>query len=299
LASPALTQWIAEVCGPAPSAAARGELVDDRLGGRFDVTLTPLAGLDPARGGMVLVARDITVESRLEAERAVLERRLGQSEKLLALGQFVAGVAHELNNPLQGVLGHLELLRASQALPVALRRDLTVVYREAERAARVVRNLLLFAGSGRLRRRPLAINAVVARVLQLRSRAHKAAHIRVERDLAEGLPKVNGDGLLLQQAVLNLVLNAEQAMAGRGHLVVGTAMTQGGQVTVTVEDSGPGLTPEVKARLFEPFFTTKEVGAGTGLGLAITYGIVKAHGGTIDATNRDEGGARFAITLNP
>ena len=126
-------------------------------------------------GGIVFVARDVTVEARLEAERALLERRLGQSEKLLALGQFVAGVAHELNNPLQGVLGHLELLRASPALPVALRRDLTIVYREAERAARVVRNLLLFAGSGQLRRRPLTINAVVARALQLRAGAHKAA----------------------------------------------------------------------------------------------------------------------------
>ena len=100
-------------------------------------------------------------QSRLEAERASLERRLGQSEKLLALGQFVAGVAHELNNPLQGVLGHLELLRASTTLPAPLRRDLTLVYREADRAARIVHNLLVFAGSGRLRRRPLAVNAVV------------------------------------------------------------------------------------------------------------------------------------------
>ena len=297
--SPALAQWVADARGRAPVVAARLEWVDDRLGGTFDVTLTPLAGLDPGPGGMVLVARDVTAAARLEAERALLERRLGQSEKLLALGQFVAGVAHELNNPLQGVLGHLELLRAAPALPAPLRRDLTVVYREAERAARVVRNLLLFAGSGRLRRRPFTINAVVARVLQLRARAHKAARISVDRDLAVRLPKMNGDGLLLQQAVLNLVLNAEQAMAGRGQLVIGTAVTQAGQVTVTVEDSGPGLSPEVKARLFEPFFTTKEVGAGTGLGLAITYGIVQAHGGGIDASNRDQGGARFVITLNP
>ena len=298
--SPALAQWIEGERGvAAPSAVARGELVDERLGGTFDLTLTPLAGLDPAPGGLVLVARDVTVESRLEAERASLESRLGQSQKLLALGQFVAGVAHELNNPLQGVLGHLELLRTSEMLPPALRRDLTLVYREADRAARIVRNLLVFAGSGRLRRRPLAVNAVVARVLHLRARAHKAACIQVRRDLADGLPKVKGDGLLLQQGLLNLVLNAEQAMAGRGQLLVGTAMTEGGQVTITVEDSGPGLSPDVKARLFEPFFTTKEVGEGTGLGLAITYGIVKAHHGTIDATNRDEGGARFVITLTP
>ena len=297
LLSPALAEWIAGARGPVWPGAAQVEFVDERLGGTFDVTLTPLAGLDPTTGGLVLVARDVTAASRLEAERASLERRLGQSEKLLALGQFVAGVAHELNNPLQGVLGHLELLRASQALSAPLRRDLTVVYREAERAARVVRNLLLFAGSGRLRGRPLSINAVVARVMQLRERAHKAAGITVNRDLADRLPKVKGDGLLLRQAVLNLVLNAEQAMAGPGQLVIGTSVTQSGQLTITVQDSGPGLSPEVKARLFEPFFTTKEVGAGTGLGLAITYGIVHAHGGAIEATNRDEGGAQFTISL--
>ena len=115
-----------------------------------------------------------------------LERRLGQSEKLLALGQFVAGVAHELNNPLQGVLGHLELVRASSALPASLRRDLALVYREADRAARIVHNLLVFAGSGRLRRRALAVNAVVARVLRLRARGAQGRADRRRRELADG-----------------------------------------------------------------------------------------------------------------
>ena len=301
LLSPALAQWIHAQRGDATAAvtAIRG-MRDPHLGGTFDLTVTPLAGIDPGAGGLVFVARDVTIQAQLEEERAVLERRLGQSEKLLALGQFVAGVAHELNNPLQGVLGHLELVRASRTLPASVRRDLALVYREADRAARIVHNLLVFAGSGRLRRRPLAVNALVARVLNLRARAHKTAQIDVRRELAEALPKVKGDGLLLQQALLNLVLNAEQAMAGRGgHLVVGTALTTSGQVAITLADSGPGLTSEVKARLFEPFFTTKEVGEGTGLGLAITYGIVQAHGGTIEATNRDEGGAQFMITLNP
>ena len=299
LLSPALAQWIDARRGDATApVAAIGGIRDPRLGGTFDLTMTPLSGIDPGAGGVVLVARDVTIQAQLEEERAVLERRLGQSEKLLALGQFVAGVAHELNNPLQGVLGHLELVRASSTLPASVRRDLALVYREADRAARIVHNLLVFAGSGRLRRRPLAVNAVVARVLRLRARAHKAAQIDVRRELAEALPKVKGDGLLLQQALLNLVLNAEQAMAGRGgHLVVGTALTTSGQVAITLGDSGPGLTPVVKARLFEPFFTTKEVGEGTGLGLAITYGIVQAHGGTIEATNRDEGGAQFVISL--
>ena len=180
-----------------------------------------------------------------------------------------------------------------------MRRDLSLVYREADRAARIVHNLLVFAGSGRLRRRALTLNAVVGRVLRLRAKAHKGAHIEVVRNLADALPKVKGDGLLLQQALLNLVLNAEQAMGGHGQLVVTTAATADGQVTIAVDDSGPGLSPEVQARLFEPFFTTKEVGSGTGLGLAIAFGIVNAHGGTIEATTRDEGGARFTISLKP
>ena len=300
LLSPAMARWIEEARDAGSPAPAVGRQVDDpRLGGTFDLTLTPLAGVDAGPGGLVLVARDVTAQTELEAERASLERRLGQSEKLLALGQFVAGVAHELNNPLQGVLGHLELLRASGDLPAPLRRDLSLVYREADRAARIVHNLLVFAGSGRLRRRALTLNAVVGRVLRLRAKAHKGAHIEVVRNLADALPKVKGDGLLLQQALLNLMLNAEQAMGGHGQLVVTTAATAEGQVTIAVDDSGPGLSPEVQARLFEPFFTTKEVGSGTGLGLAIAFGIVNAHGGTIEATTRDEGGARFTISLKP
>jgi two-component system NtrC family sensor kinase len=147
-----------------------------------------------------------------------------------------------------------------------------------------------------MRVRPLAVNALVMRVLRLRARAQRAARIEVTRDLSEGLPRLKGDGLLLQQALLNLVLNAEQAIDGPGHLVVRTA-TADGVVTITVEDSGPGLAIEVAARMFEPFFTTKDVGQGTGLGLAIAYGVVRAHGGTIDAANIGAGGARFTISL--
>jgi signal transduction histidine kinase len=195
------------------------------------------------------------------------------------------------------VLGHLELVRRASGLPGPIRRDLALIHREADRAARIVRNLLLFAGSGRLQRRALDINAVASRVLKLRAKALEAGGIEVTRDLAAGLPRIKGDGLLLQQALLNLVINAEQAMAGGGRLAVRTAAVAPGRIELSVEDTGPGLTPEVRSRLFEPFFTTKDVGHGTGLGLAITFGIVQAHGGTIEAGNHDGGGARFAITF--
>ena len=141
---------------PVPVSA---EVDDPVLHGTFLVTLTPLVGEEGESTGFVLVAHDVTPHARLEAERADLRNRLVQSEKLAALGQFVAGIAHELNNPLQGVLGHLELLRATGAFPKELRRDMQRIYREADRAAKIVRNLLVFAGSRRLVRKRTSINA--------------------------------------------------------------------------------------------------------------------------------------------
>jgi signal transduction histidine kinase len=239
---------------------------------------------------------DDVVRSRQEVRE--LAQRLARSEKLLALGQFVAGVAHELNNPLQGVLGHLELMRTTRALPPELARDVALVYREADRAARIVTNLLLFAGSGRLRARRGSLNALVIRALRVRARALKAAGTEVVRELASPSPIVNADPLLLRQAILNVVVNAEQAMGAGGRLVVRTLVDAAtNRAVIEIEDSGPGLADDVRGRLFEPFFTTKEVGQGTGMGLAIAFGIVRAHEGTIDAGNHAGGGALFAIAL--
>ena len=250
----------------------------------------------------MLVARDITPHAQLEAERAELRNRLVQSEKLAALGQFVAGIAHELNNPLQGVLGHLELLRTTGAFPKALRRDMQRIYREADRAAKIVRNLLVFAGSRRLVRRRTSVNATLSRVLALRTPAFRAANIEVVRRHEEGLPRVKGDPLLLQQALLNIVLNAEQAIGagGRPHRnpdVRDRRRTAPSMSSCEIRDTGPGIPPAAMPRLFEPFYTTKEVGKGTGLGLAITYGIIQEHGGQIRAANHPDGGAVFTVRL--
>ena len=286
--------------GQTPTIAS-AEVVDEKLKGSFLMTLTPLIGEEREPAGVVLVARDVTPQAELEAERAELRNRLVQSEKLAALGQFVAGIAHELNNPLQGVLGHLELLRTTGAFPKALRRDMQRIYREADRAAKIVRNLLVFAGSRRLVRRRTSVNATLSRVLSLRAPALRAANIEVVRRHADVLPRVKADPLLLQQALLNIVLNAEQAIgAAGGRIETSTSVRRdasGAQVFVQIRDTGQGIPTAAMPRLFEPFYTTKEVGKGTGLGLAITYGIIQEHGGRISASNHPEGGAVFTVQL--
>jgi two-component system sensor histidine kinase HupT/HoxJ len=282
------------------------ELQHPVLGGTLAVTVTPLINEDGEPVGSVLVARDITNQKRLEAEQEALRARLTQSEKLASLGQFVAGIAHEINNPLQGVLGHLELLmvapesRASTPESTrALRRNLRRIYREADRAAKIVQNLLTFSGSQPKVRRKLRIERVLARAVASRRRALARSRIDVVRTGRDDAAAVLGDPLLLHQAILNVLINAEHAIGGRGvpgTITISTA-TRNGRVVTAIGDTGPGLPADVLPKIFDPFFTTKGVGEGTGLGLAITYGIVQEHGGTIHAGNRPEGGALFTIEL--
>jgi signal transduction histidine kinase len=305
LIGPDLAAWLAaredDAAPDPPAAGTTIELFDPVLNGPFMVTATELRNAERERVGTVLVARDLTPHSRLEAEREELRKRLGQSEKLAALGQFVAGIAHELNNPLQGVLGHLELLRVTGAFPKQLRREVQTIYREADRAAKIVRNLLVFAGSRRLARRSVSVPSVLQKVIALRQPACRAQDIEVVRHYAEKLPRVQSDPLLLHQVFLNMFMNAEQAIVaagrpGRIEVHVGVSPARD-RLIATVRDTGNGIPPDALTRIFEPFYTTKEVGKGTGLGLAIAYGIVQEHGGHIAAANHPEGGAMFSVEL--
>ncbi|MEN3339348.1 MAG: hypothetical protein V7647_3024 [Acidobacteriota bacterium] len=277
------------------------QFTDARLGGIFAVTVTPLINQDAVPIGRVIVARDITAQTELEREREALSRRLAQSERLASLGQFVAGIAHEMNNPLQGVLGHLELLIRTSEDARAVRPTLRRIYHEADRAAKIVRNLLVFTGSRRMTSVRLRVDRILSRALASRAAALKLAGIEVLRRQGEGVPSVDGDGLLLQQALLNILINAEHAVRTAGGAprietaIMGSA--DGRRVSISISDSGPGIAADVLPHIFDPFFTTKGVGQGTGLGLAITYGIVQEHGGTIHVRNRPEGGAEFTIDL--
>ena len=299
---PDLRRWLAEHDAQPPAVPVTREVTDLVLKGRFLVTITDLLNRERQRAGSVVVARDLALQSKLESEREELRRRLMQSEKLAALGQFVAGIAHELNNPLQGVLGHLELLRATGAFPKQLRREVQTIYREADRAAKIVRNLLVFAGSRRLVRRRVSLNSVLARVVSLRTPPCRAVDIELVRHYDDHLPRVMGDPLLLHQAFLNIVMNAEQAVTatGRsGRIAITTSVAPSGdRIVATVRDTGGGIPADVLSRIFEPFYTTKDVGKGTGLGLAIAYGIVQEHGGHIAAANHPDGGAVFTVELS-
>jgi PAS domain S-box-containing protein len=279
---------------------AQRRVDDARLHGTFLLTATPLTRQDGTTAGRVLVARDITRQTRLEEERAALQERLAQSAKLASLGQFVAGIAHEMNNPLQGVLGHLELLIGMTEAARPVRRELKQIYQEGERAAKIVQNLLVFTGSHRMDRRRVPIDRVVTRALASCAVHLQRNGIQVERHKGAKLRPVYADAMLLQQAFVNILLNAEYAMRASPAKRIRVATSDAGTpdtIAVTVHDSGPGLPEDVLPRIFDPFFTTKEVGQGTGLGLAITYGIIHEHDGTISAATAPEGGAVFRIEL--
>src|SRR5437763_4089486 len=227
----------------------------------------------------------------------LLQRRLTEADRLSQLGALVSGVAHELNNPLAAIAAFAELLKADTGSPEQ-RESAEIIYSEAMRAGRVVQTLLDFARQRPRTRQAVAIKDVAERVVALRKSDLKKAHVQAVLLVPEDVPAVLGDPQELQQVLLNALVNAEQAIAatGRpGRVVIGARRTED-RVVVSVEDTGPGVPPDIVDRVFEPFFTTKGE-AGTGLGLAISSGLVKAMGGRMYVHNVEGGGARLVVEL--
>src|SRR5262249_31822295 len=250
---------------PAPLVARSERL---RRTVRLNATRIPGAATGQS---IVVMVEDVT-------EQQALETQLVQSEKLAAVGQLVSGVAHELNNPLTSIAGLSEFLLEQKDLGKKDRGHLQVIHEQAERAGRIVRNLLTFARKGSAERIPVDLNDVIRRTLQLTAYDLKLKDVTVERELSGALPEVLGDRHGFQQVVLNLVTNAAQAVAEnprerRREITVSTWFD--GQVHLRVADTGPGIPDEIAPSIFTPFFTTKEPGKGTGLGLSITYSIVE------------------------
>jgi len=246
------------------------------------------------------LVRDVSDRKKGDDQARDLYHQALQAEKLTSLGQTVSGVAHELNNPLATILSWAERL-AERPADGPTKRGLEVILHEAERAARIVRNLLTFARKRHSTRTMVDMNQVVRETLAMRAYEQRVTNIRVIDALAAGLPPVFADAYQLQQVLLNLIMNAEQAMLaanGRGTLVVRTWHDAAREsVVLEVNDDGPGVPEEVRSRIFDPFFTTKEVGKGTGLGLAVSYAIVQEHGGRIWVDSGDQGGASFFVEL--
>jgi signal transduction histidine kinase len=244
--------------------------------------------------------RDVSERRRLDDQSRDLYLQLLQAEKMAALGQTISGVAHELNNPLATILSWAERL-AEKAGDDTTRRGLDVILGESERAARIVRNLLTFARKRQSTRSLIDINQVVKETIALRSYEQRSVNIEVLCALASGLPPVFADAHQIQQVLLNLVINAEQAMLaanGRGSLVIRTWHdAEHEAVVLQVSDDGPGIPPDVKSKIFDPFFTTKETGKGTGLGLTVAYAIVQEHGGSVRVDSSPDGGASFTVDL--
>jgi signal transduction histidine kinase len=228
-----------------------------------------------------------SVRDNLERLRAT-QSQLVQAAKMSALGELVSGVAHELNNPLSVIIGYGQLLLARD-VPAPMRRPVELMVSQGDRMAKIVKNLLLFARQRTPERTPVDLNVVVEQTLMLRQHQLELSGIAVERDLQPDLPPIAGDAQQLQQVVLNLLLNAEQAILeqGAGHrIVLRTFHRADGRVIMQVFDDGPGIPPDALPRVFEPFFTTKEVGTGTGLGLSVSYGIIEEHGGRLHVESR-------------
>ncbi len=246
------------------------------------------------------LVRDVSERKKLDDQSRDLYQQLLQAEKMAALGQTVSGVAHELNNPLATILTWSERL-ATRTLDESTRRSVDVILHEAERAAKIVRQLLTFARKRQSTRTMVDLNQVVRETLALRAYEQRVTNIVVIDALASGLPHIFADPHQIQQVLLNLVINAEQAVLaanGRGTLVVRTWHDMNREsLVLEINDDGPGVPSDVQAKIFDPFFTTKEVGKGTGLGLTVVYAIVQEHGGRIRLESSPGRGASFFVEL--
>ena len=232
----------------------------------------------------------------IEQERE-LHRQLIQSEKLSTMGQLVSGVAHELNNPLTGVIGFSELLMMESF--DGIKDDLKKIHKEATRAKRIVQNLLSFARMHKPEKTKVDLNAIINNVLELKSYEMKVDNIEISYSPAPDLPVTMGDPHQLQQVFLNIINNAHQAMVSSGNSGNLAIKTFSQESTLFVEfiDTGPGIPNENITKIFDPFFTTKEVGKGTGLGLSLSYGIIRDHGGYIQVCSQVRKGTTFTVEL--
>jgi signal transduction histidine kinase len=241
----------------------------------------------------------MTGELREREEKLVgANAALIQSEKLAAFGQIGAGIAHEVKNPLAGILGYTQLALRKVDEDSPLRKNLNIIETETRRCTDIISNLLQFARHEKAEAGPVQINSVVDAAIQIVDHQLGVNNVKITKELGADLPAIKANANQLQQAIMNFAINAQQAMGDEGgNLIVRTHLWADSAVVIEIEDDGPGIPEDIRAKIFDPFFTTKPAGQGTGLGLSVTYGIIKDHGGDIQIESVEHGGTRFVVSL--
>jgi signal transduction histidine kinase len=235
---------------------------------------------------------------KVHRELEAAQSQLVHTEKIASLGRMAAGVAHEINNPLAGILIYAELLQRDLGEQAAYRENLDVIINQTMRCQQIVNRLLDFSRQTLGQKKLFDVNDVIRRCVELISHQAFFHNIKVVEHLDPGLPQIIGDPGQIQQVFTNLLLNAADAMAGTGIITITTQTAPNDKgVVLRFKDTGSGIPPEVIDKIFEPFFTTKPPGKGTGLGLSIVYGVIQRHGGAIEAESRPGKGTTFIITL--
>lgn len=265
--------------------------------GEFDVTVTSES--DDEIGALSHSFNQMTTElqereSKLEHANAALV----QSEKLAAFGQLGAGIAHEVKNPLAGILGYAQLTLRKLEPDSPFRKNLDIIEKETRRCTEIIQNLLKFARQEKTETKMTNINEVVEAALTIVDHQLTINNVSIEKEYDPELPAIEVSANQLQQVIINFAINAQQALGeDGGNLRVRTHTGDGDSIVIEVEDDGPGIPPDIRANIFDPFFTTKRAGEGTGLGLSVTYGIIKDHGGDIRIEDPPGGGTRFVVIL--
>jgi signal transduction histidine kinase len=236
------------------------------------------------------------LDSREKALKGA-QAALVQSEKMAAFGQLGAGIAHEIKNPLAGILGltQLSMRKMDQESPIY--KNLKIIEKETNRCTAIIKNLLKFARQEKVSLEPVQINTVAGDAMAIVEHQLEMHKVKLTHDLAPDLPLISGNANQIQQVLINLMINAQQAMKGSGEVSITTSNGNSGMVEICVKDNGPGIPEEIQSKIFEPFFTTKEVGKGTGLGLSVSYGIIKEHKGDIRVSSVMGEGTEFRISL--
>ena len=235
----------------------------------------------------------------LERERSLKSAQLAlvQSEKMAAVGTLSAGLAHEVKNPLSAVLGYAQLAKRKLSQPDVIKKHLDIIENETRRCNEIIGNLMQFSRQEKGEFTDVAINEVVEKSVGIVDHQLGLKNVHVNTKLAPDIPEIIGNSNQLQQVLMNLAINAQQAMEPDGGTVDIATYFDNDNVYISVSDTGPGISEEVVEKIFEPFFTTKAAGEGTGLGLSVTYGIIRDHKGYIRVERADSGGARFVIAL--